>query len=88
MNSDSTRLPLPTKGSGTPLADLTDGQLLGRFASGQDEAALEMLMQRHGPLVLSVCGRQVPDRQGAEDVFLGTFQALADRAVRWSKRSR
>ena len=41
---------------GLPSAEgLSDGQLLERFATQQDEAAFEALLQRHGRLVLGVC---------------------------------
>jgi hypothetical protein len=33
----------------------TDGQLLERFLVGRDEAAFEVLLRRHGPMVLAIC---------------------------------
>ncbi len=41
--------------------DLTDGQLLERFAAQHEEAAFEALLQRHGALVLGVCRRVLRD---------------------------
>jgi hypothetical protein len=38
-------------------AGLTDGHLLGRFLSGRDEAAFELLVWRHGTMVRNVCRR-------------------------------
>ncbi len=55
-----------------------DGQLLDRFQAG-DEAAFELLVWRHGPMVLSVCRRVLGDEHGAEDAFQTTFLALAQK---------
>ena len=38
-------------------AGLNDGQLLERWLTGRDEAAFELLLRRHGPLVLGLCRR-------------------------------
>src|SRR5262249_922210 len=37
--------------------DLSDAELLERFASRQEEAAFAALVRRHAPMVLSVCRR-------------------------------
>ncbi|HZY90626.1 MAG TPA: sigma-70 family RNA polymerase sigma factor, partial [Gemmataceae bacterium] len=63
-----------------PPARLTDGQLLGRFAAQGDESALATLIERHGPMVLSVGRRVLRDWHEAEDVFQATFLVLARRA--------
>jgi RNA polymerase sigma factor (sigma-70 family) len=60
----------------------TDGELLARFADLRDEGAFEALVRRHGGLVFGVAGRQLGDRQSAEDVFQATFLALARQARR------
>jgi RNA polymerase sigma factor (sigma-70 family) len=57
--------------------DLADGELLRRFARGQEDA-FAALVGRHGPMVLGVCRRVVGD--AAEDVAQATFLALARRA--------
>jgi HlyD family secretion protein len=59
---------------------LSDAQLLKRFAAQRDEAAFELLLWRHGPMVLGVCRRLVPDAHAAEDAFQATFLALVRRA--------
>src|ERR1700736_2967329 len=54
-------------------APLTDRHLLKRFAAQGDESALATLIERHGPMVLSVARRVLRDWHGAEDVFQATF---------------
>ena len=61
-------------------ADRSDGQLLEQFVTGRDEAAFAALLQRHGPLVLRVCGRLLDDGHAVEDAFQATFLALARQA--------
>ena len=60
---------------------LSDGQLLERFVTWREEAALETLVQRHGSMVLSVCRRILRDHHDAEDAFQATFLVLARRAA-------
>jgi RNA polymerase sigma factor (sigma-70 family) len=57
-----------------------DAELLASFRRQRDEAAFAALVQRHGPMVLSVCLRLLHDAGDAEDAFQATFLVLARRA--------
>lgn len=61
-----------------------DDRLLARFARNGDASAFELLVWRHGSMVLGVCRRVLGDHQLAEDAFQATFLALArkPKAVR------
>jgi DNA-directed RNA polymerase specialized sigma24 family protein/protocatechuate 3,4-dioxygenase beta subunit len=58
----------------------TDAQLLERLVAHGDEAAFEVVVWRHGPMVLSVCRRVLHQEQDAEDAFQATFLALVRKA--------
>jgi RNA polymerase sigma factor (sigma-70 family) len=62
-------------------AGLTDGQLLECFVSRREEAALEALVRRHGPMVWGVCRRIMANRHDAEDAFQATFLVLVRKAA-------
>jgi RNA polymerase sigma factor (sigma-70 family) len=59
---------------------LSDAELLERFVRQRDEAAFEVLVWRHGPLVLGVCRRLLRHEPDVEDAFQATFLALVRKA--------
>jgi RNA polymerase sigma factor (sigma-70 family) len=65
------------------IRDLTDGQILERFATGCGEAAelaFAALVERHGPMVPRVCRDVLADPNDADDAFQATFLVLVKRA--------
>ena len=68
---------------------LSDAQLLERFTLGHDEgaeSAFNVLVERHGPMVLSVCRRVLHDTHDAQDAFQATFLVLVRKAGSVRKR--
>jgi RNA polymerase sigma factor (sigma-70 family) len=58
------------------VGSLADAELLRRFRDAGDEAAFEVLVWRHAPLVLGLCQRLLHRTQDAEDAFQATFIAF------------
>ncbi len=72
------------------VSDLSDAQLLERFASRHDdsaELAFTTLVGRHGPMVLRVCRRILRDPHDVEDAFQATFLVLVRKAGSIRKRA-
>jgi RNA polymerase sigma factor (sigma-70 family) len=59
---------------------VSDFELLCRFTHDRDEAAFELLVWRHGGMVLGLCRRALRDEQLSEDAFQAVFLVLARRA--------
>jgi RNA polymerase sigma factor (sigma-70 family) len=65
------------------IGELSDGQLLERFATAGGEAAelaFAALVERHGPMVLRICRNCLRDANDVEDAFQATFLVLVRRA--------
>src|SRR5215475_6975643 len=54
-----------------------DAVLLNRFVTVNDREAFELLIARHGPMVLGTARRLVDRTHDAEDVFQAVFLSLA-----------
>jgi RNA polymerase sigma factor (sigma-70 family) len=59
---------------------ISDAQLLERFLVQGDQAAFELLLWRHGPMVWGLCRRILHDHHEAEDAFQATMLVLARKA--------
>jgi RNA polymerase sigma factor (sigma-70 family) len=66
-------------GSGKP-RERSDEHLLHDYVAGQDTAAFEAIVRRHGAMVLGVCRRVLHHEQDAEDAFQATFLVLLHKA--------
>src|SRR6266542_572340 len=67
--------------AGAGEATLTgDAELLRRFVATRDRSAFELLLWRHGPMVLQVCRSVLHDAHDADDAFQAAFLVLARKA--------
>ena len=62
------------------LTGLSDRQMLERFVDRRDEAAFELLVARHGPMVFNVCRQLLRDPHDVDDAFQAVFLVLVRKA--------
>ena len=68
---------------------LTDGELLARFVSREEqsaELAFTAIVERHASKVLRICRAVVRNEHDAEDAFQATFLVLATKAGKLQAR--
>jgi RNA polymerase sigma factor (sigma-70 family) len=66
---------------------MTDEELLESYIERRDDAAFEVLVRRHGPMVWNVCRRLLTRHEDAEDAFQATFLVLVRKARSISSRN-
>jgi len=68
-------------GAGSPRDPTTpDAELLAAYNRDNDQGAFAALVDRHGPLVYSVCRRVLSDPHDADDAFQAVFLVFLRRA--------
>src|SRR3954466_1092683 len=66
---------------------LSDEQLLASFIEHGDDIAFEVLVRRHGAMVMGVCRRVLHSHHDAEDAFQATFLLFARKAAGLAARA-
>jgi RNA polymerase sigma factor (sigma-70 family) len=61
------------------LAERSDTELVKLALAGENRAAFEVIVCRHGGMVYRVCWRVLQQTQDAEDAFQATFLVLAQK---------
>ncbi|HEV8058456.1 MAG TPA: sigma-70 family RNA polymerase sigma factor, partial [Gemmataceae bacterium] len=61
------------------LNEHSDRELVQKALDERDEASLQAIVNRHGPMVYRVCWRVLQHSQDAEDAFQATFLILAQK---------
>jgi len=65
---------------------LSDAQLLDRWLAQRDQAAFEVLLWRHGPMILGVCRRVLHNDADVEDAFQAAFLLLVRKGAAIRRR--
>src|SRR4051812_38059286 len=74
-------------GDGMARRGMSDAELLERFVRARDEAAFELLVWRHGGMVMGVCHRLLRQPHDVDDAFQATFLTFVHKAHAISKRA-
>ncbi len=69
-----------------PLVLWDDARLLKAFVTSENNEALRMIIERYGPMVMTICKRATIQHVDAEDAFQATFLILVQRARKIRKQ--
>ena len=58
----------------------SDAELVFAFVNQHDQAAINAIVERHGPMVMGVCRNILRHPQAADDAFQAKFLALLKKA--------
>jgi RNA polymerase sigma factor (sigma-70 family) len=68
------------------MKDLSDAELVLRYARGREENAFAEIARRHGPMVYATCRRLLGEGGAADDAAQAVFMLLARKAGSLSRR--
>ncbi|MHC4917831.1 MAG: RNA polymerase sigma factor, partial [Planctomycetota bacterium] len=68
------------------MRDLTDAELVTRYARKGDEASFAEIARRHGPMVYGACRRLLGESGATDDAVQAVFMLLARKAGSLSRR--
>lgn len=78
---------LATRMAAETLEQTCDRELVRKVIAECDEASMQAIVNRHGPMVYRVCWRVLQHSQDAEDAFQATFLVLAQNLRSLRKQS-
>lgn len=70
-----------TEAEASSSEQVTDAELWRQFVHDRKDSAFELILRRHGPMVMGVCRRVLGATSDAEDAFQATFLLLVQRGT-------